>query len=102
MQVPTLRAASSAGKQTPVGSTDERGEGAAYRSETYSHRPDTQGLCRNNNKSCAPRMVMADKTIGISDEVHERLTEYRDDHGHSSFDSAIRELLLKDQRGVGR
>lgn len=32
-------------------------------------------------------------TIKISDVVHDELTEYRDKHEHTSYDSAVRELL---------
>lgn len=32
-------------------------------------------------------------TIKVSDVVHERLETYRDSHEHTSYDSAIRELL---------
>jgi len=32
-------------------------------------------------------------TISLSEVVHEQLTEYRDDHQHTSYDSAVRELL---------
>jgi len=41
MQVSTLRAASTAGEQTPVTSTSERGEVAPSRDVTYSHSPVT-------------------------------------------------------------
>lgn len=32
-------------------------------------------------------------TIKVSEVVHKRLEEYRDNHQHTSYDSAIRELL---------
>lgn len=32
-------------------------------------------------------------TIALSDHVHERLAEYRDQYEHTSYDSAVRELL---------
>lgn len=32
-------------------------------------------------------------TISLSGVVHERLEEYRDEYEHTSFDSAVRELL---------
>jgi len=32
-------------------------------------------------------------TIAISDVVYEDLTAYRDDREHTSYDSAVRELL---------
>lgn len=35
------------------------------------------------------------KNIKISDKVYKDLKEHRDEHGHTSFDSAIRELLTK-------
>jgi len=34
-------------------------------------------------------------TISLSDVVHDELTEYRDQHQHTSYDSAVRELLRK-------
>jgi len=33
------------------------------------------------------------KQVKVSDHVHERLTELRDENGHTSMDSAIRELI---------
>jgi len=33
------------------------------------------------------------KTIKVSDHVHGKLAEYRDSREHTSFDSALRELL---------
>lgn len=39
---------------------------------------------------------MADKSVGLSKQAHERLAAYKDRHGHTTFDSAIRELLLRD------
>jgi len=33
------------------------------------------------------------KQIKTSDQVHEELADFRDSRGHTSFDSAIRELL---------
>jgi len=35
------------------------------------------------------------KNIKLSDEAHEQLSEYRDENGHTSIDSAVRELLWK-------
>ena len=34
-----------------------------------------------------------EKTTKLSEETHARLTDYRDEHGHTSIDSAVRELL---------
>jgi predicted CopG family antitoxin len=34
-----------------------------------------------------------DKTIKISEQCHEQLSDYKEAHGHKSFDSAIRELV---------
>jgi len=34
-------------------------------------------------------------TIGISETVLEELQQYRDRHEHTSYDSAIRELLCR-------
>ena len=34
-----------------------------------------------------------EKTTKLSEETHDRLTDYRDEHGHTSIDSAVRELL---------
>lgn len=34
-------------------------------------------------------------TISLSDVTHEQLAEYRDNNQHTSFDSAVRELLHK-------
>ena len=37
---------------------------------------------------------MATETnVKISEEVHERLSEYKEEYGHTSFDSAIREAI---------
>jgi len=36
-----------------------------------------------------------DKTAKLSEVTHDRLTTYRDEHGHSSVDSAVRELLME-------
>jgi len=33
------------------------------------------------------------KTIKISDVVHAELEQYKDEHEHTSFDSALREIL---------
>lgn len=35
------------------------------------------------------------KNVKLSDEAHERLSNYRDEHGHTSLDSAVRELLAR-------
>lgn len=35
-------------------------------------------------------------TVHVSDVVYERLTAYRDAHEHTSYDSAVRELLPAD------
>ena len=35
------------------------------------------------------------KQLKVSDQVHEELSELKDENGHTSFDSAIRELLYK-------
>ena len=34
-----------------------------------------------------------DKTLKVSGVTHDKLREYKDEREHSSFDSAIRELL---------
>jgi predicted CopG family antitoxin len=34
-----------------------------------------------------------EKTIKLSEQAHERLARYRDKNGHTSFDSAVRELV---------
>ena len=36
-----------------------------------------------------------EKSAKLSNETHERLTDYRDEHGHTSVDSAVRELLTE-------
>lgn len=81
-----------AGEQTPVNSTDERGEGAPSRCVTYSHRPVTPILCHKYNKGCVLIQIMG-KTIKVSNHAHSKLAEYRDAREHTSFDSALREML---------
>jgi len=44
-------------------------------------------------------MMPLGNTVKLSDPAYERLKEFRDAHEHTSFDSAIRELLT--ERGVG-
>jgi len=34
-----------------------------------------------------------DKTLKISEQAHGDLADYKHEHGHKSFDSAIRDLL---------
>jgi predicted CopG family antitoxin len=36
---------------------------------------------------------MGKKTLKISEEAHARLEAYKEEYGHTSFDSAIREAL---------
>jgi predicted CopG family antitoxin len=35
------------------------------------------------------------KAIKVSEQVHKELNELKEENGHTSFDSAIRELLYK-------
>lgn len=39
------------------------------------------------------------ETVKLSPEAKEELRDYRDDRNHSSFDSAVRELLDEVKRG---
>lgn len=41
------------------------------------------------------------ETVKLSEQAKERLEQYRDDHGHTSFDSAVRELLERRSGGGG-
>lgn len=43
----------------------------------------------------ASRTVGVDKTIKLSDTVYDELSDYRDEKEHTSFDSAVRELLMR-------
>jgi len=38
-------------------------------------------------------MMPLEKSAKLSEATHGRLTDYRDEHGHTSIDSAVRELL---------
>jgi predicted CopG family antitoxin len=38
-------------------------------------------------------MMPDKKTVKISEEAHERLSDYKEEYGHTSFDSAIREAI---------
>ena len=41
---------------------------------------------------------MSEKTLKISETTHTRLTNYKAQFGHTSFDSAIRELIAENKR----
>jgi predicted CopG family antitoxin len=41
---------------------------------------------------------MSEKTLKISETAHKRLTDYKAEFGHKSFDSAIRELIAENKR----
>ena len=40
-------------------------------------------------------MMPLEKSAKLSKATHDRLTKYRDENGHSSIDSAVRELLME-------
>ena len=44
---------------------------------------------------------MAKKTIKISEEAHSALKDYKDENGHTSFDSAIREVVERPDIDLG-
>ena len=37
------------------------------------------------------------KSIKVSEQVHSGLTDFKESHGHSSIDSALREIMMHQQ-----
>lgn len=92
VQGSTLRAASSAGEHTCRKFNDMHAVKEPRPSLRHIATDWLYSYCSVSIIKVVPQYNFMG-TISLSEVVHEKLTEYRDQHQHTSYDSAVRELL---------